>query len=190
FTLPFITFAIYTVITLMAFLLLVIIGAYSVFRMYRVSRQAQIHLSIYVLLFACLLATIHFFGRYDTLLTDQVNIMQKSVVHGLSYTDAVVNIPKAYVLSIMSVLIGIWTMLLLFRGKIEQITIPIVIYAVLIVAGQGVSMAVQNFIVSPNEFAKESPYLEHNLDYTRMAYELNEVDVEEHPANDSFDEAM
>src|SRR5699024_4527614 len=88
FTLPFITFAIYTVITLMAFLLLVIIGAYSVFRMYRVSRQAQIHLSIYVLLFACLLATIHFFGRYDTLLTDQVNIMQKSVVHGLSYTDA------------------------------------------------------------------------------------------------------
>src|SRR5699024_5209012 len=116
--------------------------------------------------------------------------IQKSVVHGLSYTDQMINIPKAYVLAITVLIIGCWTMLLLFRGKIEKITIPIIVYALLIIGGQGASIAVQKFIVSPNEFSKESPYLENNLDYTRQAYQLDEITEEDNPANDTFNKEM
>lgn len=190
FTLPFIHFSLYTAFVLSGLMLLVVISAYSVFRIYRMSRHAQIHLSIYVFIFTCFIAAIHYFGKYETLLTDQVNMMQKSVVHGLSYTDHMVNIPKAYVLAIAALLIGVWAMIILFRGKIEKIVLPLIIYGVLIVGGQGVSMAVQNFIVSPNEFAKESPYLEHNLAYTRMAYELDDIKEEMNPAEATLDEQM
>src|SRR5699024_308403 len=52
------------------------------------------------------------------------------------------------------------------------------------------SVLVQNFIVSPNEFSKESPYLEHNLAYTRQAYDLDKIETKEHPGNDSLDQDM
>src|SRR5699024_11674077 len=46
------------------------------------------------------------------------------------------------------------------------------------------------FIVSPNEFSKEEPYLEHNLSFTRAAYELDEIDMKESPGNASLDADM
>src|SRR5699024_10301612 len=190
FTLPFIQFVAYVVLILLAILLLATVTAYSVFNFYRMSRHTQIHLSIYIGLFAATLAVIHYIGRYNTLLTDFVNLFQKSVVHGLSYTDKVVNIPKAYALAIVAILIGMWAMYLLFRGNVQKIIMPLVIYLVLLVGGQAASLVVQSFIVSPNEFTKESPYLEQNLQYTREAYALNDITEEDHPGNVSLDEDM
>src|SRR5699024_11580378 len=92
FQLPFIEFILYTLVNLFFFFLIVQIAAYSVFYMYRVSRTAQIHLATTFGVLGLLLAGIHYLGRYNTLLTDQVNIFQKSVVHGLSFTDKFVNI--------------------------------------------------------------------------------------------------
>src|SRR5699024_7673163 len=44
---------------------------------------------------------------------------------------------------------------------------------------------------SPNEFAKEEPYLQHNLDFTKDAYKLSDIDERDHPGNDSsFDKEM
>src|SRR5690625_5504555 len=74
------------------------------------NRSAQVHLGVTIGSIGLLLAGIHFFGRYDTLLTDQVNMFQKSVVHGLSYTDNFVNIPKAYVLAAVAIIAAIWVL--------------------------------------------------------------------------------
>ncbi|MFD2960094.1 UPF0182 family protein, partial [Klebsiella pneumoniae] len=50
---------------------------------------------------------------------------------------------------------------------------------------------VQQFIVSPNEFNREAPYLEHNLNYTRAAYGLEGMEEKEHPGNvDSLSEDL
>ena len=44
-------------------------------------------------------------------------------------------------------------------------------------------------MVEPNEFQREQPYLEHNLNYTRQAYDLENINISEHPGNqDSLDE--
>src|SRR5699024_9380602 len=82
FELPFFQFILYSLLNLLFFFLLIQIGAYSVFNMYRISRHAQIHLATTFGLLGIVLAGIHFLGRYDTLLTDSVNLFQKSVVHG------------------------------------------------------------------------------------------------------------
>src|SRR5699024_6864535 len=60
----------------------------------------------------------------------------------------------------------------------------------LVVAGQVGAVLVQNFIVSPNEFSEEEPYLEHNFSFTRAAYDLDEIDMIESPGNASLDADM
>ncbi len=190
FILPFIEFILYTLLNLFIFFLIIQGGAYSAFHMYRISRRAQIHLASTFGVIGLLLAGIHILGRYNTLLTNQVNIFQKSVVHGLSYTDKIINLPKSYVLAAAAIGMVIWVAIAVFRGNIQSTLKPIILYVVLIVAGQVASVVVQNFIVSPNEFSKEEPFLAHNLEFTRAAYDLDKIEVKENPGNASLDVDM
>jgi len=133
---------------------------------------------------------LHMLAPYGTLLTNNVNIFQNSVVYGLSYTDDLVNIPAAYILAGVAIIGTIWMIISLVRGKLTGMIIPVIAYVVLLIAAQGVSVAVQQFVVSPNEFSREEPYLQYNLDYTRAAYNLEDINEEEHPANPSLDADM
>src|SRR5699024_403054 len=157
---------------------------------YRMSRSAQIYMASSFAIIGLLLAGVHFLGKYKTLLTDQVNFFQKSVVHGMSYTDAIFNIPKAYVLTVVAFVVLVWVMVNLFQGRIQVSITAIIIDAIRVVAGQVGAVIVQKFIVSTNEFSKEEPYLEHNLSFTRAAYDLDEIDMKESPGNASLDADM
>ncbi|MEI3599202.1 MULTISPECIES: UPF0182 family membrane protein [unclassified Oceanobacillus] len=190
FVLPFLEFIVYLILTLAILALLTVIGAYSVFHMYRLSKRAQLHIGVTIGLVGLMVAAIHFLQPYHTLLSNQVNIFQTSVVYGLSYTDELINIPKAYILAGVAIIAAVWTIISLYRGKIKSAIIPIAAYVVVLIVGQGASMIVQSFVVSPNEFQRESPYLERNLEFTRAAYDLDEIKEEEHPGNYSLDEAM
>src|SRR5690625_2419595 len=190
FVLPFLKFIIYIVIGLSVINLLIVAGAYSVFHIYRLSRMAQIHLIVILSLIGILFASLHLLAPYETLLTNRVNVVQTSVVHGLSFTDQLINIPKAYILAVVAIGATVWMIINFLRHKLEQIAIPIIVYLALVIIGQGASIVVQNFIVSPNEFVRESEFLQHNLDFTKQAYELNDIEEKEHPGNDSLDEEM
>ncbi|MFD1040203.1 UPF0182 family protein [Virgibacillus byunsanensis] len=190
FVLPFLKFIVNLLLGLSIFILLLEIGAYSVFNMYRSSRSAQLHMGVTLGIIGLLLACTHLLDPYDTLLTNQVNIFQESVVHGLSYTDQLINIPKAYVLAAAAIIGTVWMIIALNRRRVEAMATPIIAYVALIIVGQLASVVVQNYIVSPNEFSKETPYLEHNLSYTRDAYELGQIEEKDHPGNYSLDEDM
>lgn len=190
FVLPFIEFILYTLLNLFIFFLLLQLGAYSAFKMYRMSRSAQIHIASSFAIIGILIAGIHYLGKFNTLLTNQVNLFQKSVVYGLSYTDKIVNIPKAYVLAGIAIIVAVWITVNLFKGKIQASITPIIVYIAFVIVGQVASVVVQNFIVSPNEFTKEKPFLEHNLKYTRAAYDLDDIEIKESPGNTSLDEKM
>src|SRR5699024_11478679 len=90
---------------------------------------------------------------------------QKSVVHGLSYTDKLINVPKAYVLAAVVLIAAIWITYTLFKGQVHKALTPLIFYVAFLVLGQVAAILVQNFIVSPNEFSKEEPFLEHNLEF-------------------------
>ncbi|WP_346426792.1 UPF0182 family protein [Virgibacillus sp. YIM 98842] len=190
FILPFIKFIVYVLLGLAIFFVAIEIAAYSVFHMYRMSRSAQLHMGVTLSFIGILLAGLHVLAPYETLLSNNVNIFQNSVVHGLSYTDDLVNIPAAYILAGAAIIGTIWMIISLARGKITAMAVPVIAYVVLLIAAQGVSVAVQQFVVSPNEFSRESPYLQHNLDYTRAAYDLENISEEEHPATPSLDADM
>src|SRR5699024_3425655 len=190
YVLPMLNLIVFVLIGLSVFFLLVEIGAYSVFHMYRMSRSAQLHLGITLAFIGLLLAGYHLLQPFKTLFTTQVNLFQESVVTGLSYTDDVVNIPKAYVLAAVAVIMTVWMIIKLVKGNIQTMLTPIAIYIGLVIVGQVASLAVQNFMVSPNEFAMEEPYLDDNLKFTKAAYNLDDINVEEHPGNNSLDAEM
>ncbi|MFC4024904.1 UPF0182 family protein [Oceanobacillus longus] len=191
FVLPFLEMIINILLGLGFFMLVVVVVAYSVFNIYRMNRSAQVHLGLTIAIIGVLLACTHLLSPFQALLSNQVNIFQESVVHGLSYTDRIINIPVSYILAAVAIIGAIWVILALRKGNFNSMLIPIVAYVAVMILGQGASALVQNYLVEPNEFQREQPYLEHNLNYTRQAYELENIDVSEHPGNqDSLDEDM
>src|SRR5699024_9850774 len=167
FVLPFIKLIINILLGIAILFFLIEAGAYSVFNMWRMNRSAQLHMGMTLGFIGLLLAGIHVLAPFETLLTNRVSAFQESVVYGLSYTDEVINIPKAYILAGVAVLATIWMIVSLVRGRLQAMAIPVIIYVGLVIVGQGASIIVQNFVVSPNEFVKEKPYLQHNLDFTK-----------------------
>ncbi|WP_226376858.1 UPF0182 family membrane protein [Oceanobacillus halotolerans] len=188
FLLPFLRFIVFVLLGLSILTLLLEVGAYSVFHMYRLSRSAQWHMGMTLGIIGILLAGHHLLEPYGTLLTNKVNLFQESVVYGLSYTDKLINIPAAYVLAAVAVIGSIWMIVALSRGKLNAMVIPVIAYVVLLIGGQITSVVVQNFVVSPNEFSRETPYLEQNLNYTRAAYDLDQIEEKELSGDASLDE--
>jgi uncharacterized membrane protein (UPF0182 family) len=50
----------------------------------------------------------------------------------------------------------------------------------------GIPLLVQQFVVKPNELAKESPYIAYNIDFTRQAYNLNNIKEVDFEVNNSL----
>jgi len=95
---------------------------------------------------------------------------------GASYTD--VNI-KVLIFRILSILTIVFAGLLIynsFKPNLKTILKAGLVWigAILILSYIIPPMA-QKFIVKPNELAKESPYIENNIKFTREAYNLNKM---------------
>src|SRR5699024_8001839 len=137
FILPFVKMIIYILLGLCIFFLAIVIGAYSVFHIYRMSRSAKLHLGVTLEIIRLLIAGIHVLAPYETLLTNKVNIFRESVVHGLSYTDKMINIPDSYILAAVAVIAAVWMFIAVIRGIIITFVIPVCFNFILLLAGQG-----------------------------------------------------
>ena len=95
---------------------------------------------------------------------------------GASYTDVHIKILAYWVLVIIS--LGFSVVLFVntfnFRKKLIWISSAIWVGSILVLVFL-IPLLVQQFIVKPNELAKESPYITHNIAYTREAYHLNKI---------------
>lgn len=103
----------------------------------------------------------------------------RGVAYGASFTDVNVTL---LVYRIQSIISFITAILLIMAYKKKRLKIALVGPVLLIVLGIGSTIVqglVQNFIVSPNELAKEKKFLEYNIKYTKMAYDLDKVKEED-----------
>ncbi len=101
---------------------------------------------------------------------------------GASYTDVHVRIPVFRVLMVVSLLWSLFLIYNAFRPKMKLLLISGGVWVVaILVLANGLPILVQQIVVKPNELAKESPFIAHNIEFTRKAYNLNnikEVDFE------------
>jgi len=98
----------------------------------------------------------------------------RGVAFGASYSDIHASIPTLYIAIGLSVLGALMMLSQMIRPSIRVAVIPIVLVAVVAVGGQNVvASLIQNLQVKPNEFTMEEKYLNYNIEFTRLAYDLN-----------------
>ena len=118
-----------------------------------------------------------YIGRIELLFSDH------TVFSGVTYTDAHVYLTGQAIVAILLVT-GAAIALLNFAGRpglrwIALAPVPAIIcYFIVQIAGWYVG----NFIVKPNQLAREQQYIRHNIEFTRRAYGLDRVAEREFPA--------
>ena len=106
------------------------------------------------------------------------------VTYGASYTDVTVTLPVYGLLGGVAFAIATLLFSRLFNWRLTRRLYPRRLFIVLssyvlfaIVTGVIVPAAVQRLIVQPNELARERPYIERSIAFTRQAFDLNNIDV-------------
>ena len=115
---------------------------------------------------------------------------ERGVVFGTGYTDHHISLMLnkwiALVYLVEAILIFIWA----FRPGFK---LPLYGFIVLILSyflgGGVIEGVVQSYFVSPNELVKERSYIEHNIKFTREAYNLEAIQSHEFEADTTLTEA-
>lgn len=128
-----------------------------------------------------LLAWGFFLERYELLFKSD------GIVFGAGYTDVMIQLPSIWILFILSLVLS----LIFFINRWIKLTkyIPSILalfVAVMVLGRVIVPSMVQQFSVEPNELELETPYLEKNIEMTRLAYNLDDVEEVEYQADDTL----
>lgn len=96
-------------------------------------------------------------------------------VKGAGYID--VNVwQKYFTAAPFLILVIIFAALaFIWKGKLKRAAYTIAIFPAVWLIVTVISFAVQSLVVTPNEFNLESPYLMHNIEKTREAYNLDKI---------------
>jgi uncharacterized protein len=129
-------------------------------------RQGAVLLAILALLWGAG----HWLSTYDLLYSP------RGVVFGAGYTDVAASLPVLRIQIVLMVLVAGALLFLLWRPNPRPVLIAMAVWLLVSVLGAGVYPAVlQRYAVEPNELARETPYIEHNIAYTRAAFGLSDV---------------
>jgi hypothetical protein len=139
----------------------------------KATEGAQVQLFILVGLFVLLKGAAYWVDRWG------IDFSQRgAVTTGASYTDVNAVLPAKTILALIAVLCA----LLFFAGAIRRsVQLPAVGFGLLVLSavliGGLYPAIIQQFVVKPNELAKESQYIHRQIVSTRLAYGVSNVRV-------------
>jgi len=138
-----------------------------------------VHLSV---LGALLLLLIAWQYRLDAL---GLVYSQRGAVFGAGYTDVRAQLPVYNMLVVITGIAAILLVIIAFMRKAwRAIVVVLAIWlAVAVLAGNVYPGFVQRFKVSPNELNLERPYIDSNIEYTRLAFGIDKVEVRDYDAS-------
>ncbi len=137
--------------------------------------QPRRHLAVIIAVFSLILAGQFWLSRYGLLLGGT------SGVQGIfGFADAEARMPAYGVLTVLSLSMSAGALVSGFKNR----PLPLIATsAVLMVGGLAVGQAwpsfVQRFRVEPNELERESPYILENMRFTRMGFDLTNLERRE-----------
>lgn len=82
--------------------------------------------------------------------------------------------------------IVVLSLVLMAKSKYKAMLISVASYPILLILVSLTSVCVQQFVVEPNEAVKELPYLQYNMTYTKLAYNIGGVREVEYPAENAL----
>jgi uncharacterized membrane protein (UPF0182 family) len=150
----------------------------------RLATGAIRHLSVLLALFFLLKAGDYALQRYDLLFGGN------GVVFGAAYTDVHLRLPLLNALAALSVLAAV-----LCAVNVQRLGFQLPIAAVVLVFGASliegtVPNVFQNYRVKPDELRLESPYIAHNIAFTRYGFGLDHLTSNPFPAAGTLTPAL
>ena len=118
----------------------------------------------------------------------ELDYSHRGPVLGASFTGVHAQIPAYTILIVIALLSGIALLVnIKFRGwRLPVIAVGVWVGAAVLVGGVYPAL-VQQFRVSPNEVEAESPYLLRNIDATREAFNLSDIEVRAFAAEETLE---
>ncbi len=148
-------------------------GVLSYDRRLRISPRALRHLSV----LAAGIFLVMAFGAY--LDVPELLFSPAGILHGVANADDAVRIPARRALAIASLVgAGLALFQMTSRSWWPILTAVGLCVGVTLVGSLGASL-MQRLVIAPNEQARETPYLEHNIAATRAAFGLERVEERE-----------
>ncbi len=107
-------------------------------------------------------------------------------VYGAGFTDVNVTLWMFRILCALSLVSAVLFVVFIAKKNYKKIlTVPVIMILIGVI-GSGGALLVQNFIVSPDELQKETPYLLNNIEYTQYAYGLDDVNIKSFAADNKL----
>ena len=177
FTLPFLDFARYLGLAVITLAFIGSTAAYVVTGQLaltpaglQVGAKPRQHLAMLVSGIFVLLAAGAYLDRPRTLMTPA------GIVHGVSYADAVIRLPALQLLTIVAAGGALAAAYAALSSTIWPVGAAVATYLLVLVGGGGVATLLQQLVVTPDELAREAPYIVHNIAATRSAFDLDQVE--------------
>jgi uncharacterized membrane protein (UPF0182 family) len=106
---------------------------------------------------------------------------------GVTYTEAHYTLPALLFVCVALIIAAIILLVNAFAMRrfsllLIAIALPVAVYIVGVVL---VPSYIQSFIVKPNELDRESPYISHNIEWTRRGFGLDHIELREFEAENS-----
>jgi hypothetical protein len=185
FTLPFYQLLQYSLVFVTVAAIFGVVSQYAYFATVRLNGGRQIetwgnavpHLSVLLFILAAASGWGYYLDRYGLLYSTM------GVVYGVGYTAGHVTMIALWIMIGVSAAACALLVLNFFRPRWKAMAIGVGVYAALYVIGILLVPALfQAFVVQPNELAMETPYLQHYIEFTRKAYNLDVIQETSYPA--------
>jgi len=107
---------------------------------------------------------------------------KRGVIFGAAYTDAHAQWLAWRLLMSATIVSGLILIVGIFRRGRRWLFTPVILWVSLaIVFGSIYPAIVQRFQVEPNELARETPYIKNNIQFTRLAFDLDRIQERDIP---------
>jgi len=154
----------------------VIYGLNLGFRRDALTSPIKIHLAALGAIIFFLIAWSYRLKIFDLLYSD------RGVIFGAGYTDVTAQLLAWRFLIGVAVISGLLLLIGVFRRWRYPLLLPVGLWVALaVIFGSIYPAIVQRFQVEPSELAKEKPYIEHNIQFTRLAFGLDHIEEKDIP---------
>ena len=147
---------------------------------WRITQAMRIHLSILVGIALLLIAVQSYLGIFGLVNSPD------GIVYGAGYTDLNARLPAQYVIAGLAAATGLVVIANAFLSA-DSFRLPLFVGGLWLVStfvgGVIYPSFVQRFQVEPNERTRESQYIARNIEETRYAFGLEDIEERQYPAN-------
>ena len=143
----------------------------------RTTVAARVQLSILLGLLVLLKAVAYWFDRYA------LTLKEGRLITGLTYSDVNALLPAKSILAAIAAVCSLLFFANIIRKSwlLPTAGVALMVIASVLIAGV-YPAAIQQFQVKPSESTKEAPFIQKNIDATRLAYGIDNVEVIDYQA--------